>query len=130
ASERGVPPLLQQQAARLGLLPRLFVLMALPALAIVGAAILFSSELELALSRLPWLVLLPSYCLLLALGLSLLVPWCASFSQGHSQGSAATWLLAIVFGPHLLRELWSNTPSLIGLYAELLHHLLLLGGAQ
>jgi hypothetical protein len=125
ASERGVPAPIQEQAARLGLLLRLFWLMALPAVGIVAATVLFSSDMELALTRLLWLVLLPSYCLLLALGLSLLTHWCATFSRN----SAAAWLLALVFGPHLLRELWANTPSVISVYAGLLRHLLLLGEA-
>ena len=125
ASERGVPAPIQGQAARLGLLMRLFSLLALPAAAVAGVTVLLSSDVELALLRLTWMVLLPLYCLLLAFGLSLLAHWCASLSQ-HS---AATWLLALVFGPHLLRELWPETPSVISVYAGLLKELLLLGGA-
>lgn len=123
ASERGVPAPTQEQAARLGLLMRLFLMMVLPAAAVAGATVVFSSDMEVALSRSAWLVLVPSYCLLLALGLSLLTHWCATFSRN----SAATWLFALVFGPHLLRELWVDTPSVISVYAALLDHLLLLG---
>lgn len=124
AAERGVSESSQDRAAPLALLTRITLAVGIPALLLAAFAVALSSNSAQALERLSLLLSMPLYALLLAGGLSLLAYLSASMS-GRSSGS---WLAALVIGPHLLRELWPYTPSVIAVYGSLLDQILRLGG--
>jgi hypothetical protein len=124
ASQFGIPASTQKRAAPLALLFRLALLLATPAFLLACGAVLLAAHGESLLARLTLLWTMPLYAMLLAFGLSVL----AQALSALTTASRASWLCACVLGPHLLRELWPATPSLIHVYDWLLQHLAQFGG--
>lgn len=123
ASDRGVPSVAVSQAVPLGLVRRLSVLVGIPSLGLAALAIGLTTELDLLGPRLVLLLGMPVYAVLLAAGLALLTQASAALARAP----ARLWLMTLVLGPHLLRELWPRTPSVISVYQWLLEQLLSIG---
>jgi len=124
AAERGVGERSQDRAAPLALLTRVTLAVGIPAALLAAFAVALSSSGAQALGRTSLLLTMPLYAMVLAGGLSLL----AYLSASMSRRSSGSWLGAMVIGPHLLRELWPYTPSVVAVYGSLLDQILRLGG--
>ncbi len=116
----------QSRARFAALFLRLVSLMTLPALIMALAAVSVSGGIEHVLRRLVLMLTLPVYTLLLAASLCLLM----AAALGLTRRTATLWLLTFVIGPHLLREAWPETPSLIDMFGWLAEQSVKLGAGQ
>lgn len=123
ARERGIATLWRDIAAPLALARCISVAIGLPALLLTALAFALTGG-TMVLWLYPALLLaVPSYVLLFAVGLGLLV----LVSTKLSPDASGTALLFILVIPHLFRELWPYTPSVIGFYQWLWGELVYLG---
>jgi hypothetical protein len=116
ASARGLPSRLLGAASTAALVRRLWLLIGTPAVALAGLALVLTSDPRLIGARVALVPAVAVYGLLLALVLAGLTRWSAELSPRFSR----TWLLIFVVGPHVARELWPSTPSVVAVFAWLL----------
>lgn len=116
AADRGFSSKVPWLAPGAALTRRLWLLVGAPAALLAGLALTLTSDARLIGARLALVPLLAGYALLLALVLAGLTRWSAELSPRF----ARTWLLIFVLGPHVARELWSSTPSVVAIFAWLL----------
>lgn len=123
ARERGIGPAWRDMAAPLALARSIAVSIGLPALLLTTFAFALASGTTLLWVYPSLLLAVPTYVLLFAVGLGLL----ALVSTKLSPDASGTALLFILVIPHLFRELWPYTPSVIGFYQWLWGELVQLG---
>jgi len=123
ARERGIAPAWRDVAAPLALARCIAVSIGLPALLLTAFAFALASGTTLLWVYPTLLLAVPSYVLVFAVGLGLL----ALVSTRLSPDASSTTLLFILVIPHLFRELWPYTPSVIGFYQWLWGQLVHLG---
>jgi hypothetical protein len=123
ARERGFSGRTLAVTPAAALVRRLWVLIGAPAglLAVLGLAL--TNEPALLLVRAALIPAVVGYALLLALVLTGLTRWSAALSPRF----ARTWLLIFILGPHVARELWPSTPSVVAVFQWLLTSLRELG---
>jgi len=125
ARERGLDKTWRDLAAPLALTRQLLVSIGVPALLLTGFAIALGSTTELSWAYPTLLVLVPSYVLVFAVGVALLV----YLSTKLCPEASTTLLLILLVVPHACRELWPYTPSVIGFYEWLWSELFHLGAS-
>jgi hypothetical protein len=123
ARERGIAKLWRDIAAPLALARCITVSIGLPALLLVAFAFALAGGTTVLWVYPALLLAVPSYVLVFAVGLGLLV----LVSTKLSPDASGTALLFILVVPHLFRELWPYTPSVIGFYQWLWGELVYLG---
>lgn len=123
ARERGVAVTWRELAAPLALIRQLGVSIGVPALLLTALAVALGSGAGFSWASPALLLLVPGYVVLFALGVGLL----AFLSTKLLPQAATSVFLVIVLVPHACRELWPDTPSVIGLYAWLWNELVFLG---
>jgi hypothetical protein len=123
ASERGFSSRSLALASTLGLVRRLWLLIGAPSVLLAVLALALTGDPALIMVRLALVPAVAGYGLLLALVLGGLTRWSAELSPRF----ARTWLLIFVLGPHVSRELWPSTPSVVLLFDWLLEVMAELG---
>ena len=126
AEECGLLPAQQAFAAPLALWRRLLLTLGLPLLTVTGLALALSPDLTQAVRGAQFIAMSVLYVFTLALGLMLLTVGCARLANGATR----TWLVAVLLMPELLRELWPHTPSVLSVYAWMVHQVARAGGIQ
>ena len=125
ARERGLDSTWRDLAAPLALARQLALMIGLPALLLTTLGIALASGSEFAWAYPALLVLVPGYVIVFALGFGSL----AYASTKLSPDASTSVLLCILVIPHLCRELWPYTPSVIGFYEWLWSELAHLGAS-
>lgn len=125
ARERGLDPTWSDLAAPLAVVRQLALMIGLPALLLTALGIALASGSEFAWAYPALLLLVPGYVVVFALGFGSL----AYASTKLSPDASTSVLLCILLIPHLCRELWPYTPSVIGLYEWLWTELAHLGAS-
>lgn len=124
AALRSIPHGWLSKAAPCALTYRIATLVGGPALLLTVVSIAVSHDPSFAWRQGLLLLAVVAFACLLAVGLTALTLLAASISHD----SAVPALLAVLFVPHLVREVWPHTPSIIVLYDWLWRELLVLGG--
>jgi len=123
--ERGLDPTWRDLAAPLALARQLAVMIGLPALLLTTLSVALASSTEFAWAYPALLVLVPGYVIVFALGFGLL----GYLSAKLAPDAPTSVLLCILVIPHVCRELWPYTPSVIGFYEWLWSELAHLGAS-
>ena len=124
AALRSIPSRWLTTAAPCALAYRIATWVGGPALLLVVLSIAVTHDASLAWRHALLIVLVPIFAGLLAVGLT----GVTVLAVGISRGSAVSAVLAVVFVPHVVREVWPHTPSIIMLYDGLWREMVILGG--
>lgn len=123
AALRSIPPRWVANAAPCALTYRILTWVGGPALLLTMLSIALAHDPSFIGRQGLLLLAVPAFACLLAVGLTAFTLLAVSISRG----SAVQALLAIFLVPHLVREVWPHTPSILVVYDWLWRELVMLG---
>lgn len=120
---RGVSPPEQARARMLATIRVVTGALAWPALALTLFAMVLSFSPAAATALVPWALGVAAYAIVFGCALGVLARWSSWLFGQHGRAV----FLALTLGPHLLRGVFEDVPSIVSFFARLLHHVSSLG---